>query len=328
MAAAVQNSFYRERFTEIQERLRFFHSKMKNDSPLDFFVTSLFGSHIKGTQSASLSIDKFREPASAGASGNVVKLPPWYLFKYEDIPAQFRIHDANDPRLTDPNFLNQFAAWINGKITEFGLTSICRPADFGALQRVILLLRDPVLFAKSKDFVMGHEVSHLSQYRREQLDHYCGLFQELVSFGGITTGICILFAVISIVPVAQLSVTIGVSSIAIGVIGASTINLMHKSKGFQLPLSQIEEEKKADLDSARVLGDVDGGVYYFQTQMLANVKLRNRLPSLRSSIDERGNNLRDKDHPLYSDRVDYLKKWKAEFLDSQRTHQARSPSYA
>lgn len=322
MTAALQNLFtYRERFTEIQEKLCVFHNKMKSDSLLDLFVMFIFGSNIKGAQPVNLVITDFRKSASAIGNGNVINLPSWFLFKYEDIPTQFCLHGTSDPRLANQNFLSEFATWMNGKITEFGLTSICRPADFGVLQNVILMLRDPELYAKAKDFIMGHEIAHLSHFRREQLDYYRRFIQEVISLGGITAGICMLFAVVSIIPVVQLTVTVGVSGVAIGMIGASVLNLLNKSKDFQPSLSQIEEEKKADLDSVRMLRDVDGGVYYFQTSMLRNVKVRNSMPSTRSSIDERGNNLNDKDHPLHSDRVDYLKRWKTEFLAPQSISQ-------
>src|SRR5579862_5810098 len=94
----------------------------------------------------------------------IIKLPTWYLLKYEDIPSRFLIHDINDSRLSDEHFLQEFSDWINVQLTASGLSSVCRSSKPIDLQRLILLLRDRDLFEKNKDFSIAHELGHIAYY--------------------------------------------------------------------------------------------------------------------------------------------------------------------
>lgn len=285
---------YQSRFEEFQNKLRDYEKKMNLLNPVD------------------LSIVDFRKSAHAKLSSRSIHLPSWFLFKYEDIPARFLINDMNDPRLVNPVFLNEFAGWINGKISEMGLTSFCRPADHGALQRVIKLLRDPILYEKGKDFVIGHELAHLAHSQ----EGFLAKAYETMSIGGIMVGIFTLILAVSITPVVHLTITVGVAGIAIAITGGSALAWFNQAKPANL--SEIEEEKKADLDSVRMLNDAEGGIYYFQSSIAHHLALRRSQPAMRRDIDERGNNLNDKDHPPLTDRVAYLTQWQNSERGSNR----------
>ena len=118
---------------------------------------------------------------------------PWFLFKYNDIPYHFRITDENDPRLFDQNFLNEFASWMNDKIREANLSSICRPVDLGILQIVIRLLRDPTFYEKCRDFSLAHELSHIAHYQKEKRIKLEDESKKSIFEGGMVIGFFLLF---------------------------------------------------------------------------------------------------------------------------------------
>ena len=280
---------YQVRFVELQTKVRDYEKKMNILNPVD------------------LSIIKFHKSARAKSGrARSVNLPSWYLFKHEDIPDRFRIADLNDRRLVNSAFLNDLAGWMNEKIREMGLTTVCRPVDHGTLQRFIYLLRDPILYEKAKDFVIGHEMAHLSHHQERALHRV----YEKLSVGGVMMGIFSLILAVSIAPIVHLTITVCVTGIAIAITGGSALAWFNRAKESD-PVA-VEEEKAADLDSAKVLKDAAGGIYYFQSSIDHLLAIRRSNPSEHRNIDERGNNLKDKDHPPLTDRVAYLRQWQTE----------------
>lgn len=232
----------------------------------------------------------FEDNGSANYGKRMIKLPTWYLLKYEEIPSRFLIHDINDPRLLDERFLEGFSDWINDKLTEGGLSSICRSSKPSDIQRLILLLRDRDLFEKTKDFSIGHELGHIA-YSKE----------KFLWLGAVTVGIVALVLSLLLIPILGL---------AIGLVGAGIALAITSVGVYRLPkLSDNEQEKKADLDAVKMLKDATGGIYNFETHMMFNRRIRLQDSQNESKYDQKGNNLRDKRHPPLSDRVDYLQQW-------------------
>lgn len=283
---------YQARFGELQTKVRDYEKKLNILSPVD------------------LSIIKFHKSACAKyGSGRSVNLPSWYLFKPEDIPPRFRITDLNDRRLVSPAFLDEFAGWMNEKIAEMGLTTVCRSVDRGTLQRVVYLLRDPALYEKAKDFVIGHEMAHLAHFQGRGLER---IYQKL-SIVGVMVGIFSLILVVSIAPVVHLTITLCTAGIAIAITGGSALAWFNRAGS--VDVSAVEEEKAADLDSAKMLKDASGGIYYFQSTADRQQAVRRSNPLAHTNIDERGNNLKDIEHPPLTERVAYLRQWQAEHRD-------------
>lgn len=284
---------YSLRFEEIREKLRHFESKMGISKSVD------------------LTIGDFGDSACAHLGQDRITLPSWCLFKYEDIPERFRISDLSDPRIVDRDFLNELATWMNDKIRGSGLSSICRPADFGILQIVIKLLRNPELYEKSKDFTIGHELAHLAHSQIEQQAHLLQIAQLSVSQGGVMAGIFLLFLAVAITPVVHLTITVGVAAVAVAITALGVGAWMNMPTP-PADLSLIEQEKLADLEAVRMLGDVEGAIYYFKTQLHHNLIIRRQIHSEMQNIDAAGNNLRDCNHPKITERIQYLRQWRAD----------------
>jgi len=290
MTTSVSRFNYQERVGEFQTKLRDYERRMNISSPVN------------------LSFIEFHESACAQLLNKSICLPSWFLFKYEDIPERFRIRDMSDPRFNDSRFLNEVAGWMNEKIAELGLTTICRPADREILKNFIYILRDPSLFEKGKDFIIGHELAHLAHFQE-------GLAIKLydsIALGGIMAAFFLLFLTVSMAPIVHLGITVGVCGIAIAMtVGGICGSLAHQRHA---ALSMIEEEKKADLDAVKMLNDAKGGIYYFQSSIDRHLALRRSSFAAQRDIDERGNNLKDKHHPPLTDRVAYLTQWQRETL--------------
>ncbi len=261
--------------------------------------------------SAKLAVVGFSESPSALLNKNIVNIPSWFLFKYEDIPARFRVADINDPRLTNTGFLNEVAHWMNEKIGEAGLSGICRPADRGRLQAFLKLLRDPEFYEKSKEFTLGHELAHLSHAQTEQQAYLMQGVQQTVSIGGVIAGLYILFLSVSLLPVVNIAVSVGVAALAIVITIGGILVWLNRTEIPPSP-SSIEEEKRADLDAVAMLGDARGGIYSFSNEISHNLAVRRGNPIGTTNIDDRGNNLRDTKHPSLTDRVAYLRQWQSQ----------------
>lgn len=287
MTTTISRFNYQERIDNFQAKLHDYKKRMGVNTHVD------------------LSVIEFNKAPCAGLGSKTINIPSWFLFKYDDIPQRFRITDMNDPRLTNHAFLTEFANWMNEKIGELGLTSICRLADHGILQHVIRLLRNPEMFEKSKDFIFGHELAHLAHSYEGEF----AKFLQVASFGGTLSGILFLFFTVSIAPVVHVGITVAVSGIAFALTIGGIVGVIRNQSA---PVSGIEEERKADLDAAKMLNNAEGGIYYFQSSIDRHLAIRRSSPTLHRDIDERGNNIEDKDHPLLTERVAYLTQWQRE----------------
>ena len=266
-----------------------------------------FGQKMKIPARVRLALGQFHSSPSAALGSYTIKIPTWFLFKYEDIPLRFRITDIDDPRLTDQNYLNDLAGWMNERFREAGLSSVIREADYKTLQTVIKLVRDQNLYEKSKDFVLNHELSHLtnSQIRGRHLSQ----MKEAIPIAGIIGGILLLFFAVSIIPFVHLAVTLAVAGISVTITLVGGLIYWVKAHSTQ---EIIEEEKSADMDASRILQDATGGIYLFETFRHQNLATRRSDPTVK--IDANGNNLRDKEHPPLTERIAYLKAWQAQHV--------------
>jgi hypothetical protein len=246
---------------------------------------------------------EFNESPCAIFPTNIVKIPAWFLFKYDDIPQRFQIATMDDPRLTDPRFLNEFSDWMNEKLFEAGLSSVVRPIHHGVLQIVIKLMHDPDLYEKSKDFVLGHELAHL--------DHDQTQLQASLSLLGITGGIFLFSLALAIIPFVQLTISVTVIAVAVIVSISSVLGWMNKG-GLPVSLPSVEEEKKCDLDSVKALQDANGGIYWFETYRRHNLAFRRQNSASAQDIDAWGNDLNDKKHPPWTERIAYLREWQSQ----------------
>jgi hypothetical protein len=283
------------RLEEIRSRVRNLKGKMKVE------------------QRVQLALGKFNETPCAFTIAKKIQLPPWFLFKYEDIPMRFRVTSFDDPRLVDQNFLNDLAAWMNEKFHEAGLSSVVRqPADHGILQKVIALMRDRDLYDKSKDFTLAHELAHLNhaQVAERSLSHN---IQESVSVAGIIGGIFLLFLAVSITPFVHLAVTLTVAGIAMTVSIVAILAWLNKTNS-PASVSDVVEEKNADMDAIEALQDASGAIHYFETYRQFNLAVRQSSPATQQDIDANGNNLLDKAHPPLTERIAYIRQWQSQHL--------------
>lgn len=290
----LSNSFsYNQRSEELLNRIHYFEKEMGISEPV------------------SLKIRKFHKSACAHLNKHVVKVPFWLLFRHEDVPAQFLLRDLQDPRLLDSAFLTQMAAWMNQKIQEAGLTHFCRPTDFGTLQLFLQLLRDPAEYARARDFVIGHEVAHLAHTKEEWVAEMLSMAQDSVAAFGVIAPLFCLVLILGFSPLISAVAALSTAGIALSISTASFV-IWFTQKNSPPSLSDIEQEKKADLDSAQALHNAAGGIYYFDTVRIHQLRIRNS-NSASSSIDPLGNNLKDKKHPPLTDRVAYLRQWQSDY---------------
>jgi hypothetical protein len=297
-------------------------NRLNNSTPISAFNADARLDEIKSkirileskmgmAKSVGLILGQFNETPCAQLKNNAISLPTWFLFKYEDIPLRFRMTDLNDPRLGDQNFLNELADWMNAKFYEAGVMSVIRPADYGILQAVIKFMRDRDLYEKSKDFTVSHELAHLNHAQVEQQTLYLHNVPEAISVAGILGGILLLFLTVSIIPFVHLAVTLTVGGIAATISTLGILAWLNKNK-LLTSLSSKEEEKIADMDAAKALQNAEGGIYLFETYCQQNLAVRRNNPTLRTFIDENGNNLRDKNHPPLTERIAYLRQWQSQ----------------
>lgn len=252
----------------------------------------------------------FAESPHALLGQNVIGLPSWFLFRYDDIPERFRLASVDDPRVTNRDFLNDLAGWINGKLQEAGISHLVRPADYGILQSTIMTMRDPELFEKSKDFILGHELAHLNHTQVEQNKFYSDKVQEAVSGGGLIGGILLIVLSVSLLPYIPIVVSLVAGGIGLALSIGSCVNAL-KNPVSPSAVTAVAEEKHADLDSAEALQDARGGIYRFDTLRVHYLGIRQTNPSMRNRIDENGNNVEDTKHPPLTERIAYLRRWQA-----------------
>ncbi len=255
---------------------------------------------------------EFNKPCQAFLNKNIVKVSTWFLFKPDDIPPKFRITTTDDPRLVDDSFLNELSDWMNGKLREMGLSSLVCPIDHGALQSRIRSMCDPNLYEKSKDFLLAHEVAHLSHAETEGQLIHSHYIQSSLSLLGIVGGVFLLSLAISIIPFVHLTITLTVIAVAVIVSVSSIFGWMNR-QALPVPLSSITEEKKADLDAVKALRDANGGIHHFETTRRHYLAVRRHNIASRQVIDDNGNNLKDKEHPPLAERVAYLRQWQLQF---------------
>ncbi len=260
--------------------------------------------------SAKFELSPFHETPCAVVIRNAIRLPTWFLFRYEDIPHRFRISDMEDPRLADNRFLSELAEWMNTQFREAGLSSTVRPADHGILQLVIKFMRDRNLYEKSIDFTISHELAHLNHAHADLKTLNLHSMNEATSAAGIIGGILIFVLAVVTMPFVPLTVTLIVGGVAI-LVSVGSIYVFNRIKS-PFARTSLEEEKLADLHAAQVLQDARGGIYLFETYRNQNQGIRRSDPSKRATIDANGNNLSDKRHPPLTERIAYLEEWQSQ----------------
>ncbi len=273
------------RINEINQRIKFFEKK--------------YGV----IKSAELAIGSFQSSAAL-VQKKIVKVPSWFLFHCDDIPSRFRITGPDDPRIVDDPFLKDFGNWLNEKFREFGITQNFQPekSGQGILQRLLLLLRDRDLFEKAKDFTLGHEMAHFAHCQKsgDKLNIWKLVSDVAFVIGAATT----LFA-FGLVPFVSSVIIVSIAGVGFVLFTGAMISFFFYDRS--VCAASREEEKQADLDAARALQDVQGGIYYFDNSRRFNLAKRISNPSLNNQFDAKGNNLKDKHHPLLSERIAYLR---------------------
>lgn len=232
-----------------------------------------------------------------------VNLPMHYLFKYEDIPFQFRIKDFNDPRLKDEKFLNSFAQWVNSINQQLKLPNIDTKKNICAIKKFLTSLCNEELFEKAHDFVIAHEISHALDKNRSSflfLENFRNI--ERLTFATILAAILLIVA-LAIIPFVNLIIVLSLVGISLVVAGGS-ISIMvvgtKKCRGI---------EKNCDMNAAKVLNDARGGIYHFENSIRRHLGQLEENPSL--PINPNGDFRLDLVHPRLSERVKYLKKWQS-----------------
>ncbi|MGC2596277.1 MAG: M48 family metalloprotease [Rhabdochlamydiaceae bacterium] len=191
------------------------------------------------------------------------------------------------------------------------------------------MMRDKDGFEQGKEFVLAHEIAHLSHGLKKRM---------LLESATLWTTFIVpaLFAVVIAIAFPSLPF-VALGAIGVGAFATSCMTAYHFNRTNWIPFWDAEE-KKADLDAVKSLQNSQGGVYFFETIRQHNLKARQatvfRKPpvfkftdfrrSLKErsdwgkdmcpfyAIDENGNNRGDKTHPPLTDRIDYLQKWQTE----------------
>ncbi len=246
-------------------------------------------------------------------------IPVSYLFKTADLPANFRIQNFNDPRLYDEQFLRSFVQWVNSSIESLNcsqnsedhlpLTKMPKdPGDFRLLRLYIMLLRDPILFEKTKAHTIGHELCHALEENESVFQWNFPGRMTYVPKIGILGGLSLFGLGLVFAPL--ISLRVGLSLAGFGAaLGTATIAL------YRFGLSKCREiEKKCDLRAINVLKDANGAFYLFETMRQVLLAERSRDPSL--PIDKNGNYLNDLEHPDLCSRVQYCLEWQAKNLQN------------
>lgn len=290
----IQTSFnYHKRFKEISQKL------------------DLFADELGIRDKISLAIGQFNSRPTALLAENSVQVPFWFLFRYQDVPAQFRLTNINDPRITDDRFLSQLAAWMNQKIVGAGLGAICRPADKEVLQTVLKLLRDPNKYEECKNFVLGHEMAHHA-FKQELNEAFLAQDQcDIFGLGGLVLLIVMYVVAVSIIPLVNVSLTFSLIGITVMITSAVFLHA-HLRPTIPAIADRLENEKQADLSAARALQNAEGGIYYFESHRLHNLALCNGFVERSIHYDILGNAIYDKDHPPLTTRIDYLRAYQSE----------------
>ncbi|MBI2809794.1 MAG: M48 family metalloprotease [Candidatus Melainabacteria bacterium] len=219
------------------------------------------------------------------------------MLNYEEIPLEFRNINLNDDKTVELQ-LDKFAKWLTALSEKTGHPLTFERKD---LKLLIWHLRSREVFEKSNDFVIAHEMSHLIEGNMPD--------QNLILKGAKITGIALTVLSLVLIPF----VNIGIATALI--ITALTITIL----ATLILRKQMEHarqcEKNCDISAAKVLKDIDGGMHTFESERLYTLSLRNLLPScLKWFLNEQGNNTYDDTHPLLTERIDYLKKWKEDNL--------------
>lgn len=245
-----------------------------------------------------LKISSFHKSPRALSNRQIIKVPSWFLFHYDDIPEQFRIVDCKDPRLLDEAFLHKVAAWMNGKMAQSGFRHSCQSENIGALQNALIHMGDRTLYEKGKDFILGHELTHILQ----------GEMQQNAFRSQILRGLLVFLANCALIPFFGAVFSTGIAVFTALTCSAGAIYYFYRSWD-PIPFDAIASEKDADLRSVQILGDATGAIHYFQTSLMKNLLLCIHNPELRGEFDEKGNNLADKGHPPLTERIAYLKEY-------------------
>jgi hypothetical protein len=247
-----------------------------------------------------------RYPFFTKESQPEIGLPSYFLFKSEDIPAQFKIQDINDPRLDDDDFLKNFAEWMNAVNRKYHLPEIDVTRDLYSLKEFLISLRNPDLFEKMKDFLIGHELNHAADENRSV---FMALenqeYTELLTIG-VIIGAAILLLSLGLIPFVSLPIVLSLAALGVTMFGASFITLRHGLA------KCVEIEEKCDMGAVKTLKDANGGIYHFENSCLTRLNLRKNKSSGFQHIDEKGNNIHDHWHPHSSTRIAYLKQWQTE----------------
>ena len=223
-------------------------------------------------------------------------IPSWFLLKQEDIPQHLRITNMQDPRLNDKKFLNEMLEWMNGKIKEIhqlGLSTNADPINKKTLRFLIGLMSDPEGFEKSKDFVVAHELSHLSHDLKGRF-----IFEKIKEFivayapialcvaSVVLSAALLIFSPLSFLSVLGISLGVGV---LVGAINVSISIGNHIYNTNNLIPFMLKEEKQADMDAQRILRDSAGGVHFFEKVTEFNKEMKKRaLDKLTSKTGESG----------------------------------------
>lgn len=109
--------------------------------------------------------DKLDTRDSWVTSSSII-LPSWFLLKFGDLPPYLHITNISD--LNDENFLNEMNRWIHEKMKQLGLPEIDKQMDTRILTTLILLLQEP-RFEQAKDFILAHEIAHISHASPDKL---------------------------------------------------------------------------------------------------------------------------------------------------------------
>jgi hypothetical protein len=274
---------YQVRLNELQTKVQNLGRRIGTNTNIKFEITNSFDS------------------PSASSFSNVIHIPAWFLIKYDDIPATFRLTDTNDPRLGDSRFINQFANWLNGKFSQMGLSTRC--PECIEMQNFVFFVANRETYEKGKDFVLAHEFAHKLYDQNHFFSKHASLF---VFFGSLIFGLMIAIAIPFISPA---FVTASVIASFASMVFGSCYFLATIRNEF------MKEEKFADLQAVNLLGDARGAILYFENVLHFNRIARAYLPpSEKQDYDQQGNFLADKYHPLLTERVKYLRQWQIELL--------------
>jgi len=193
----------------------------------------------------------------------------FFLIEPEDLPKDLQLNGLNDPKMYDEEFLNKAVKWAYHFLGfKFSKHYSLNEQQRNNIQLFLKLVSNPILFQKSKRFILRHEISHLllkhSEKRILEQSELTQAFWFSLSTG---TGMYVLNQLFSW----------GLESNLWGIVlGVSTVALSH----FACMLMHEKQKSQADEYTADAFAgkeEIESGIYYLTIKEKHELEFKNKM---------------------------------------------------